>query len=125
MNNFFKINALNELPLKFSIDIGLVEARLHFVNNSISLDIHGLCKAHILRAHEILRVVQAKFQNAILSKYFVSVAFTLVIFKPSLKDKMKSHNDINNFRPIAIVQMLYKFIESCLVDSIVPFSGTH
>ena len=38
---------------------------------------------------------------------------------------MKSNDDVNNFRPIAIVPILSKLFVSCLFYYIVPYLGTH
>jgi hypothetical protein len=89
------------------------------------LDIHGLCKALIVHAHEILRVILAKLYSSFISHHFVPVSFSQVIFKPLIKDRTKSEADVSNYRPIAIVPILSKIFESCLVGFFSPYLYTH
>ena len=87
---------------------------------------HGLCKAHIVHAHEIIRVILAKLYRAFISHYYIPPSLTQVIFKPLVKDKLQSFDDVNNYRPIAIVPILSKIFESCLlIGSFAPFLNSH
>ena len=61
-------------------------------------------------------MILAKLYNAVLFHQLVLVLLTKVIFKPQLKDKMQSNDDVNNCRPISIVPILLKLFESYLVD---------
>ena len=122
------IEQLNALPndvIDFKIDTELVESSLHSINDSTCLDVAGLCKFHVLYAHEIVRVILAKLFSSCISHCYVPPFFTKVVFLPLVKDKSKDLQDVSNYRPIAIVPIFSKLFEACIAVYLCNFLDTH
>ena len=74
----------------------------------------------------LMKLLDLFYQNycSILSHHCLPLAFTEVIFLPLIKDK-NSLADINNYRPIAIVSILGKVFESCVLVIFSNYLDTH
>ena len=56
--------------------------------------------------------------------FCVLPSFTEVVFVPLIKDKSKSIDNINNYRPIVLVLIASKLFESCISEYICNFLHT-
>ena len=72
-----------------------------------------------------MKLILVKLFNSFLTHCFTLSIFPSVIFLPLLKDKRKSADNVNNFRPIAITSIPSKLFESCLSDFLSPYLISH
>jgi hypothetical protein len=120
-----QLNLMPNVTSSFVLDVELVERSLIAINDSSCLDVHGLCKFHVLYAHEVLRAILARLYSACMLHCFIPSFLTKVVFMPLVKDKGKNLDDVNNYRPIAIVPIFAKIFESCISVYLCEFLNTH
>jgi hypothetical protein len=120
-----QVSQMSNDTVNFKINVELVERSLLSINDSSCLDVHGLCKSHILYAHAVLRSILAKLYSACLTHCFVPSAFTKIVFMPLLKDKTNNVDNVSNYRPIAIVPIIAKIFEACIGNYLCAFLDTH
>jgi hypothetical protein len=109
-----QLNSTPNVTRNFVLDVELVERSLLAINDSSCLDVHGLCKFHVLYAHEVLRAIIARLYSAFMLHCFVPSFLTKVVLMPLVKDMGKNLDDVNNYRPIAIAPIFAKIFESCI-----------
>ena len=94
------------------MDTEQIENVLKSEYRSYCLDVCGLSKHQVMYGHEIIREILTKFFSVYLMHYYIRSPFFNVVFMPFIQDK--SADDVNNYRPIALVPILSKIFEACI-----------
>ena len=79
---------------------------------------------HYIHADSRLAVLLSTLFTSALTHGHVPDAFMQSILVPVIKNKSGDSNDVNNYRPIALVTIASKFFETILLDVMEPFIVT-
>ena len=79
---------------------------------------------HYIHADSRLAVLLSTFFTSALTHGHVPYAFMQSILVPVIKNKSGDSNDVNNYRPIALVTIASKHFEMILLDVMEPFIVT-
>jgi len=102
-----------EAPRPFSPAI--VSKVLAGLHNGKSAGPDGLCGEHLKHANARISVLLSMFFNAALTHGYLPSVFTYSLLIPVIKDKAGDPTSKSNYRPIALMSVLAKVLEKCIL----------
>ena len=113
----------NDNIIQFGIEE--IEKAVNSLNKSQACDCNGLNLFNILHAHPAIYVSLKKLFKIMLQFSIVPEAFGHSVITPVVKNKNRSINDANNYRPFSIFSIICKVFEACVLVHIEPMLTWH